>query len=65
VYEWRVAQNKSKIIIAVFLDFQRAFETIDQQLLINKLSNYGVNGTSLDWFKSYLSDRKQVVKIGE
>ena len=64
LYEWRGAQNKSKIIIAVFLDFQRAFETIDRNLLIKKLANYGVNGRSLDWFKSYLKNRKQVVKIG-
>lgn len=57
------AQNNSKVIIAVFLDFQRSFETIDPKLLVNKLKNYGVR--ALDWFDSYLSNRRQVVKIDE
>lgn len=65
LYEWREAQDQSKIIIAVFLDFQRAFETIDQNLLVKKLAKYGVVNNSLDWFNSYLSNRKQIVKIGE
>lgn len=65
MYEWKQAQNDSKIIIAVFLDFQRAFETIDPQLLVHKLSKYGVQAKSLDWFESYLSNRRQVVRIGE
>lgn len=63
--EWREAQNNSKIIIAVFLDFQRAFETIDPDLMIIKLSQYGVLDSSLEWFKSYLNNRKQIVKLGE
>lgn len=65
LYDWRGAQNNSKIIIAVFLDFQRAFETIEPALAINKLQKYGVRGNSLKWFQSYLSNRKQRVKIGE
>lgn len=65
LYDWREAQNDSKIILAVFLDFQRAFETIEPQLAINKLEKYGIHGTSLQWFKSYLSNRKQTVKINE
>lgn len=62
---WKAAQNESKVIIAVFLDFQRAFETIDTNILTKKLSNYGVRNSSLEWFNSYLTDRKQVVKLGE
>lgn len=65
LYEWREAQNNSKIIIAVFLDFQRAFETIESKLAIDKLEKYGISGTTLNWFKSYLNGRKQTVKIGE
>lgn len=64
LYEWKAAMNDSKIIIAVFLDFQRAFETIDPELLIFKLEcDFGVRGIELEWFRSYLSDRTQVVKI--
>lgn len=47
LFEWREAQNDNKVIIAVFLDFQRAFETIQPDLLINKLPNYGVAGSAL------------------
>lgn len=54
-----------KIIIAVFLDFQRAFETITPELLLRKLYKLGIRGTAFQWFKSYLTDRTQVVKICE
>lgn len=65
LYEWKESQNSSKIIIAVFLDFQRAFETIDTGILIQKLKKYGITGTTLNWFDNYLKNRKQVVKLGE
>ncbi|RYX86065.1 reverse transcriptase family protein [bacterium] len=65
LFEWRLAQNMSKIIIAVFLDLQRAFETIDPDLLLQKLRQYGVQETSLRWFESYLKNRRQTVKIGD
>lgn len=64
-YEWKAALNDSKIIIAVFLDFQRAFETIDPDILIKKLAKYGVSGASLRWFRTYLTNRRQTVKLGE
>ena len=35
------------------------FDTVDHQILIKKLQYYGVDGTALEWFKSYLSNRKQ------
>jgi ribonuclease P/MRP protein subunit RPP40 len=49
--------------ILVFLDFQRAFETIDRENLLRKLEMYGIGAKALLWFKSYLSDRSQIVKI--
>lgn len=63
--DWREAQNTSKIIIAIFLDFQRAFETIDPDLLVYILKQYGVQEMALKWFESYLKNRKQTVKIGD
>lgn len=63
LFEWKEAQNTSKSIIAVFLDLQRAFETIDPKILIKKLRQYGVREKSLEWFNSYLSNRKQKVKL--
>lgn len=49
--------------LAVFLDLQRAFETIDRHLLIKKLYSIGLRGTVLQWFNNYLQDRQQRVKI--
>ena len=49
---------------SVFLDFAKAFNIIEHKILISKLENYGLKGTLLQWFESYLSNREQVVKIG-
>ena len=49
--------------IGVFLDFSKAFDTINHDILIYKLRHYGIRGKSLDWFRDYLSNRKQFVSI--
>lgn len=56
--------DDDKYIVAVFLDLKRAFETVDRSLLLQKLSLYGIDGNVLLWFKSYLENRGQRVKIG-
>ena len=45
------------------MDLQKAFDTVDHQILLAKLSHYGIRGVSNDWFKSYLSNRSQYVSI--
>ena len=56
--------NKNSYIVMAFLDFSAAFDTVDHQLLINKLEkNFGITGTALNWFRSYLDNRKFQVKI--
>ena len=44
---------------AIFVDLQKAFDTVDHKILIHKLEYYGIRGVCNDCFKSYLSDRKQ------
>ena len=50
---------------AAFIDLRKAFDSVDHELLINKLESYGLKNTGLNWSQSYLSDRKQVVSIGK
>jgi Reverse transcriptase (RNA-dependent DNA polymerase)/Endonuclease-reverse transcriptase len=61
--KWRRLIEEGNVVIAVFLDFKRAFETIDRDLLITKLKKYGFSADSLKLLKSFLSDRKQYVYV--
>ena len=49
----------------MFIYLRKAIGSVDHDLLINKLESYGLRNTELDYFQSYLSDRKQVVSIGK
>ena len=55
--------DSGKIIFSIFLDFRKAFDTVDHRILLSKLNTYGIRGLALDWFGSYLSNRKQHVFI--
>ena len=48
---------------ALFLDFIKAFDVVDHEILLTKLCNYGVNKNSIKWFSSYLHDRYPRVSI--
>ena len=48
-------------MIGVYLDLKKAFDTVDHNILLKKLSAYGIRGNILEWFKSYLGNKKQYI----
>ena len=61
--EIRNALDNNSFACGVFIDLQKAFDTVDHKILLHKLNYYGIRGKVNDWFKSYLSNRKQFVSI--
>ena len=59
----RQALDNGYIACGIFVDLQKAFDTVDHQILLSKLDYYGIRGISNNWFNSYLSNRKQYVSI--
>ena len=59
----RKALDDGNIGCGVFVYFQKAFDTVYHQILLEKLNHYGIRGVSNDWFKSYLSNRSQYVSV--
>ena len=59
----RNALDNGKFACGVFIDLQKAFDTVNHDILLSKLNHYGIRGVAFDWFKSYLSDRTQYVTI--
>lgn len=57
--------NCGKKCTALYLDIAKAFDTVDHDILLDKLWLAGVRGLPHTWFKSYLEGRKQYVRIGE
>jgi Reverse transcriptase (RNA-dependent DNA polymerase) len=55
--------NKGNFCVGVFLDLKKAFDTVSHDILLSKMHHYGIRGTPLSWFSSYLSGRSQQVEI--
>jgi hypothetical protein len=58
------SMDRKELTAVVLLDLSKAFDSIEHSLLFKKLHSMGVSRKVVDWFKSYLSDRTQSVRIG-
>ena len=57
--------ERNEIGVCIFLDFAKAFDTVNHEILIDKLEYYGIRGVALNWLKSYLTNRMQCTEIGD
>ena len=57
------ALNDGSFACSISVDAQKAFDTVNQHILLSKLCHYGIRGLANKWFESYLADRKQFVSV--
>lgn len=57
------ALNSGYQVDTIYLDFKKAFDSVDHTILIGKLYNMGISGSVLRWFFNYLTNRTMVVRI--
>ena len=55
--------ERNEYTIEVFIDLSKAFDTVDHNILLTKLEIYDISGTHLQWFRNYLSNRKQYIQF--
>lgn len=61
----RTVLNLKQYAVVVFINFKKAFDTVNHSILLNKLQRYDIIGVALSWIRSYLSRIQEFVKLGE
>ena len=61
--QWATALDQGRQVDVVFLDFSKAFDKVNHAVLLQKLCNFGISGSLLQWCESYLSNRRQRVVL--
>ena len=61
--DWYVNMDKGRFTATVFIDLKKAFDTVDHDILLQKLEKYGVIGLEHTWFSSYLKNRRQLCRV--
>jgi len=56
--------DDSDTVVGIYLDLQKASDTVNHEILLAKMKNYGIRGVTYKWFASYLRNRKQFTAIG-
>jgi len=57
--------DNHEITMGIYLELQKAFDTVNHTILLQKLAIYGIRGTVLQWFDRYLTNRKQYTVLGD
>ena len=57
------SMDNGQILVSIFLDLSKVFDTLDHSILLSKLKHYGIKNKAFQWFNSYLSNRHQYVEF--
>ena len=63
VDDWHNGIDTGHYIGSVFIDLKKAFDTVNQRILCEKLMHYGIQDREIGWFQSYLSNRRQFCRV--
>ena len=55
--------DNDEIVCGVFIDLQRAFDNVNHEILLENLNHYGIRSKENNWFRPFLTNRKQYVSI--
>ena len=57
------AIDSNEVTVGIFIDLSKAFDTVNHQILLDKLQYFGIRGIAFDWFSDYLKSRQQFVQF--